>query len=335
MGLAYLLFYVAADYGSRSSAYTGLGEAFMSPGVVVRHFWILIADLATALPSDTVGGGPMLAEIGMAVLGIVAAAAIAFALRAEMGARWLAAAVGLTVLPGTLAIVGGRVLTVALFASTALVALAIERGLQASRDRRRRFLTRAIAGVAACSLGAVHLVGAPAIRVTIARELTRVAEQEELQTDRVPRCQGIMVIVAASDPTISTYVPVRLTLRGRAPERFHVLSLAPVDHRIERVTASSFELASARAGGSRAIWERLYRAGPVPPGTRVTLPHLEATVLEARDGAPARVRFAFDEPLDSAHLCFLQWKDNRLSRIAPLRPGDTIDLPHEPGPTGF
>jgi hypothetical protein len=331
----YLLFYVAADYGSRSSAYTGLREALTGPVLVLRHFWILVADLATALPADVVAMGPMRAEIGMATLGAVAAAAIAFVLRADSRAHWLGVAVALTILPGTLAVVGGRVLTLALFASTALVALAIQRGVRTMRDRGRLLVTRAIAGVAVCGLGLIHCAGAPAIRVTIARELTRLAVEEERQADRVPHCSGVMVIVAASDPLISTYLPVRLSLRGRAPERYHVLSFAPVDHRIEQVTATSFELATARPEGPRPLWERLFRAGPVPAGLRVTMPHLEATVLEERDGAPARVRFVFDEPLDSPHLCFLQWKGHQLSLMAPPKPGDAIALRHEPGPAGF
>jgi hypothetical protein len=335
IALIYLLFYVGADYGARSSAYTGLREALTSPLLVLRHFWILIADLATALPADVVGAGPMRAEIGIAALGAVAAAAVAYGLRAESRARWLSVAVALAILPGTLAIVGGRVLTIALFASTALVALAIQRGVQTMRDRERLLVTRSVAGVAVCALGLIHCAGAPAIRVTIAREFARLAVEEERQASRVPRCPGVMVIVAASDPIISTYLPVRLGLRGRAPERYHVLSFAPVDHRIEQVTPTSFELTSARPEGPRPLWERLFRATPVPAGTRVTMPHLEATVLEARDGAPARVRFVFDEPLDSPHLCFFQWKGQQLSLLAPPKPGDAIDLPHEPGPAGF
>lgn len=335
IALTYLLFYIAADYGSRSSAYTGLREALTSPVLVLRHFWILVAELGTALPSDLVAGRSLRMQMGMAVLGVAAAAMIIFPLRREKHARWLVVAAALTIPPGTLAIVGGRVLTLALFASTALVATVIHRGWRPLRDGEAGRGTRIVAGLSVCVLALAHIAGAPAIRVVIARELTRVAVAEERQTDLVPPCPGVMVIVASSDPTISTYVPVRLRLRGRAPERYHVLSFAPVDHRIDRVTAMGFDLTSVRTDGLRPLWERLFRAGPVSAGTRVVMPHLEATVLEDRDGAHSRVRFEFDEPLGSAHFCFLQWNGQQLSRFAAPKPGDVIDLPHHPGPTGF
>jgi hypothetical protein len=333
--LGYLVWYVGAGYGSQSSAYLGLREAVTSPGLVVRHFWILVAELATALPSDIVADGPARAATGMAVLGAVAAAALAFAVRRDRYARWLGVAAGLTILPGTLAIIGGRVLTLALAASTALVAIVIQRGWRTARDRARGAGTRLAAGLVAGGLVVLHVPGAAVIRFTIARELTAVAMEEERQTDQVPPCPGAMVIVAASDPIISTYVPVRLRLRGRPPERLHVLSFAPVDHRIDEVTTTSFELTSARTDGRRRVWERLFRAGPMPAGAQVNLPHLTATVLEDRDGAPARVRFDFDEPLDSPRFCFLHWNGQHLAPLAPPRPGDVVHLPHKPGPMGF
>jgi hypothetical protein len=277
----------------------------------------------------------MTAQMAMAALGIVAATAMAFAVRTERPARWLAVAVGLAVLPGTLATVGGRVLTIALFASTALVALVLDRGGRVVRDRQRPLHTRAIAGLAVCALGLLHVGGASSVRVVIASDFARIALEEERQADLVPPCPDVMVIVAASDAAISTYVPLRLRLRGRPPQRYHVLSVAPTDHRIDTIAARSFELTSARANGNRSLWERLFRSGPVPAGTHVELPGLDVTVLEDRDGAPTRVRFVFDGRLDSSRICFLEWNNNRLSRLPPLNARDVVDIPHEPGPIGF
>jgi hypothetical protein len=66
---------------------------------------------------------------------------------------------------------------------------------------------------------------------------------------------------------------------------------------------------------------------PVAPRT--------ARVIEDRLGVPVRVRFDFGEPLDSPGLCFREWRDGAVRPFAPPKPGETRDVPHQPGPTGW
>ena len=109
-------------------------------------------------------------------------------------------------------------------------------------------------------------------------------------------------------------------------------SLAQSDHRIDNVTRTGFDLVTSGSDRVKSVWERLYRSDPLVAGTAVRLPGLDATVIEDRDGAPVRVRFDFGEPLDSAHLCLLQWRDGGIIPLHPPAPGETVDLPYQPGP---
>jgi hypothetical protein len=144
-----------------------------------------------------------------------------------------------------------------------------------------------------------------------------------------------MILVAASDPIIATYVPSMMTLKDHPPERARVLSMAPVDHQIERVTATGFDLVLMQLPLERTLWERLFRRAPLSAGTHVTMSSLDATVVEDRGGVPTRLRFDFGEPLNSPHLCFYQWKDGKIQPLAAPKLGEVIVLPHQRGPMGM
>ena len=250
--------------------------------------------------------------------------------------RWMPIAAAAAAVPGTLALVGGRVLTVALVPASGVVAVLIARGTSEARQRGMSRLARHAATLAVFALAFAHLVAAPILRVAIGTELTRVAEAQHVQATRAPSCSGLMVVIAAADPTIAMYVPATAALEGRDPGKgLRVLSLAAADHRIENVTLSGFDLVSFRRTPTRSVWELLYRRRPIPSGTHVTVPPLDVTVIEDFDGAPTRVRFDFGQPLDSPDLCFVEWRDGRVRSLPPPAPGRTIEIPHQPGPLGF
>ncbi len=91
-----------------------------------------------------------------------------------------------------------------------------------------------------------HFVTGPAMRTIIGFELARLAREQHAVADRMGPCPGVMVLVAAADPTIATYVPATLALHDRGPERLRVLSLAQSDHRIDNVTRTGFDLGDLR-----------------------------------------------------------------------------------------
>ncbi len=215
------------------------------------------------------------------------------------------------------------------------MAIVIVRGAAAFGERTRPTVIRAFLAVAVVGLGFGHLVAAPALRVVMASVLSTLARDSQTLAAAAPPCRGIMVMVAASDPSLSTYLAPTLIVQGRAPASFRVLSMAAADHRIENVTGSGFDLAILAAVPRQTIWERLYRHTGLDPGYRVATPGLEVAVVEARGGAPTRLRVDFGQPLDSPDLCFVAWRGGALARLPPLAPSAAIDIPHEPGPMGW
>jgi hypothetical protein len=345
IALIYLGLYLSLDYGAQSSGgYVGLDGRVSSLLTIARHFWILLGEMVSGIPSDAVIVATPNQQAVAAWCGVGAALvawAVASASWGHWEARhrnaigWMAAASLGAALPGTFSILGGRVLTMALVPASGVMAVLLSAGASAIRDRTKGLSVRILLSIALGIFALLHLVFAPFVRVAMGLNVTNIAYALQDQMRRVPSCPGVMVMVAAADPTISMYVPAALVLEGRAPERVRLLSMAAVDHRIERVTRTGFDLVSNRSGEGRTIWERLYRGAPVPAGTRVTMGSFDVQVVEDREGAPVRTRFDFGEPLDSPHLCFVQWRDGNLARLTPPGPGETVDLPYTPGPMGF
>lgn len=344
LSVAYLTAYMLMDYGARGSGiYVDAAGGFGSLALVSRRFLILLAELVAATPSDAFAAGPGALETIGAVWGVLVVAGAAGIWRISRGhvpqhrrssVRWLTAAAAAAVLPGTLASLGGRVLTIALVPASAIVAMLLVAGLSAAFSGRVRGARRLFVVVTAGGLAAGHLVVAPAVRVIVGLSLGRIAAETHTQAAHVPPCRSVMVIVAAADPAVATYVPATLLLWDQHPERLRVLSMAPADHRIERVTDTGFDLVTLDPGRSSSLWERLYRREPLRAGARVVVPSLDALVVEDVGGIPVRVRFDFGAPLDSPDLCFLQWRDGRLRPLRVPAHG-TIYLPHEPGPMGW
>lgn len=343
--LIYLVGYVAMGYGVRGTGgYIGLTDGVAGAAAAVRHFLILMGELSAATPSDAVGTATATAQTFAAAWGLLMTVVVwaAFQLsrphvdpRDALTMRWLPAAAAAAAVPGAFALVGGRVLTLALVPASGVVAIVIVAGWSAIVDGRRPVRGRRFVIVTAIGLAAGHLVAAPLIRLAMARQLTRVAVEQHDLAARVPVCAGVMVLAVAADPTVATYVPATLAFRNRGPDRLRVLSMAPRDHRIENVTATGFDLVTLGGARKRTIWEQLYGFRPMPTGTRVKLTSLNAQVIEDQDGIPVRVRFDFGEPLESGGLCFFQWRDGTIGPLALPRIDEAVDLPHHPGPMGW
>jgi hypothetical protein len=341
----YLAGYVVMDYGVRGSGgYVSIGDGVGSAPVVVRHFLILLAELIAATPSDAFGTASASVQLGGAIWGtVVAGVAIAVfwltrSNRSPEDAsamRWLPAAAAAAALPGALALIGGRVLTVALVPASGAVAVLIVSGLTALRGGVPGRASRIFVKVAVVCLAIDHLIAAPLLRLATDAALTRFAAQQEEIAAQTPACTGLMILAAAADPIVTTYVPATMVLRNRGAERLRVLSMARANHRIENVTATGFDLVTLGAHPTRTVWERLYGGGLMPSGTRVTLTSFAATVLEDREGVPSHVRFDFGEALASTHLCLCVWRDGAIVPIEKPEPGEVIDLPYYPGPMGW
>ena len=341
----YLAFYAVQGYGTRSTAaYVPLTLDVESSAAVLRHFGILAGDLVAGTPSDIFGLAPVTVQTIGAVWGalMVGAAWWLFSIvrprldaREATAARWMGLAAVAAALPGTLAIVGGRVLALALVPASGVASILMLRGWTMRRDLHPSAAVRAIASLIVVIIAFGRFVTGPVMRVAIGTSLSRVARVQQDQAAAVTPCRGVMVLVAAADPIIATYVPSMMTLKDHPPERVRVLSMAPVDHRIERVTTTGFDLVLEQTPAARTLWERLFRRAPLTAGTHVKISSLDATVIEDRSGIATRMRFDFGEPLASPHLCFFQWRDEQVQPLAAPRPGETTVLPHQRGPMGL
>jgi hypothetical protein len=345
MTVIYLAAYIAMGYGVRGTGgYIGFTSGVAGAAGAVRHFLILMGELTAATPSDAVGTASATAQTLAAVWGLLMTLVVwaAFRLsrthadhRDTSAMRWLPAAAAAAALPGVFALVGGRVLTLALVPASGVVAIVIVAGVSVMVRGRRRFRQRLLVIVPTVGLVIGHLFAAPVIRIAMAKLLTRLAVEQHDLAALAPECKGEMVLAVAADPTVATYVPATLAFRNRGPEHVRVLSMAPRDHRIENVTTSGFDLVTLGGARIRTVWEQLYGSHPMASGTRVTLSSLTAQVIEEQDGIPVRVRFDFGDPLDSGRLCFFQWRDSRLAQFTPPKPHQVVDLPHHPGPMGW
>jgi hypothetical protein len=340
--VAYLLAYVAMDYGvGGSAAYVAPSADLQTLMRLGRHAFILAGELVAATPSDAFGSAEPASQTVAALWGAVTIAAAWGVVRLawpdvdpreRLALRWMPVAAAGALLPGTFAIVGGRVLTLALAPATAVMAVVFVRGFAAARNRTLSRTARAIAAVVVLGFGAGQFVAGPVLRVGLGRLLAETARAQHELAARLPPCSGTMVIVAAADPTVASYVPATLLLRDRGPARLRVLSLADRDHRLDEVTRTGFDLTTLGGARERTMWERLFRQEPVPAGLHVSTAGLDVTVLEADNGAPVRLRAEFDVPLDSPELCLMQWRDRTLKPLERPAPGSTVTLPYERGP---
>ncbi len=341
----YFAGYVAMGYGVRSTGgYIEFTSGVAGAAGAVRHFLILMGELAAATPSDAVGTASVTTQTLAAAWGFVTTLVVwaAFRLsrthaddRDTAAMRWLPVAAAAAALPGAFALVGGRVLTLALIPASGVVAIVIVAGFSVMTRGRRPSRRRLLVIVPTVALVVAHLFAAPLLRIAMAKLLARLAVEQHDLAALVPACNGVMVLAAAADPTVATYVPATMAWRNRGPVHLRVLSMAPRDHRIENVTATGFDLVTLGGARTRTIWEQLYGSYPMASGTRVALSSLTAHVIEEQGGVPVRVRFDFGEPLDSGRLCFYQWRNSTLSQLTPPQPGRVVELPHHPGPMGW
>jgi hypothetical protein len=345
LSAVYLALYVGLGYGARGSG----GYAAISPSIAtfsmgLRHWLILLGELAVGAPSDPSGSASTAVQwiaAGGSAIAVAIVAAMVRLSRAWIAPRemtaliWMAVAAAAAAAPGALAPIGGRVLTLALLPASGVAAIAILGGVNVLRSGTLSHSRKWLGGAALTALAFGHLVTGPLVRIGAGVELARIGRDQYRIASSVPPCEGGIAIVAAGDPTVSTYVAPTLLLGDRPIQDMHTLSMAAVDHRLERVAEASFDLVVLRNGREPDLWERLYRNTPIAAGDRVTVKSFDAAVREVENGWPTRVRFTFRAPLESGAVCFLQWRHARLEHVPLPTVGGAVAIPHERGTLGW
>jgi hypothetical protein len=341
----YLVFYVVSGYGARGSgAYLNPRAA---PGTfavtVLVRVCILLGELVVATPSDAAAAVPPLHPAFAAWGALVTVGALlllrtlwsGLTERERTTLRWLLPGGLAAAVPGAVGVIGGRVLVLPLVAGGALVAVLLVRGWAAAREPgRARALRWALrSAVALLVLG--HFIFGPLFRMALGVGLSQIAQAQARIARETPECAGTMIMVAAADPSLGFYVPVAMKLQGRTLGGFRQLSAAPHAHRLERTSATAFDLVVDTNDRKPGFWEQVHRATPPPVGLSLNLQGNHVLVKESNEGGPMRVHFDFGRPLESPDLCFVSWRDGALRPLALPAPGGVLPLSHSLGPMGL
>jgi hypothetical protein len=337
--LGYVALYSALGYGIEHSALylSPLSDPIAYLSGAVTRLPVLLGEMAIALPAFLWGWSeaarPVLALLGLAASALVGA--LAYRASGSAAERRKLAFLATAAIAGSLPMVGGvvdgRMLLIPFFSSMPIVAIAIEGAFCASRTAPRRRLLGALgAGVFVlhAAFGGCIRVGGTALMAGIAERQKALA----LGVDR-SRCAAgaTSYVVSGADPSLClSGLTSLLYYRPELEPRLAVLSLAPHDQRVERTADGAVVLHVDDLPRRATIFEGLFRDDPLAAGDRVDLDELSATVLATERGLPTRVRFELPE-----NACLLWLERGVLVGHALPRAGETLRVPHEPGPFGL
>jgi hypothetical protein len=339
--LAYLLLYKALGYGTRGSG------SYIDPFGQPRRFLANAAERALVLIGGFLGGPPAdytLAHpqmkpvlIAIAVVLLTVFALMLRQLRLEPGparhARWLAIGALMSLLPTLGGFPGIRLLLLPSIGGVAVTSLLIWRAFTAWRKRGGLGWK-----IALPVLVLFEVVRPPlflGVMVSgyrkVAQENLRISSEAEWPSSPDTR----VVVLNASDLLVSLYTnSVRIAETGVAQGAWWVLSSAPLDHVVSRLSADTLELDTVDGTMLAGPYEQLFRAPDLllPAGASVQLGGLEVRVLADQEGRPTRLAAKFDRPLDDPSLWFMTFRDGQLRHVVLPPAGTTLRLPWTRGP---
>ena len=349
VGLAWAAAYVAGGYGSSGSGLylDPLGD----PGTFARAAWgravVLVGALlgpvtadAWALSEQAVW--PLVAQGVGALVGtalLVRAAWPHVSVQARSGVLWLAAGSAAALIPMLAGPPSDRMLLLPSVGAAAAIGVTLDvpwtAWSGASGHRARTWAVRGLAGI--------HLALAPLLWLGHSVLFTFAAAAQQQVVDDLPLDPSTLpdqriIVLAASDPMANIFALDALLYAGLpAPRSFSVLSTAPLDHRLVRTDEARFSLSTVGGAMHRSMMEQLYRpiSDPLVPGDRVVIAPLSVEVLEGDAQGPTRILVTLATAPEGVETVFLTWQGGRLERVALPPPGESMDLPWEPGPSGM
>lgn len=341
---AYLAYYRANGHEAAGNDY--YLEPFTSPArfaaAAAERVPILVADQFAGLPTELshfTDVRPLIAlgllvGLGMALLYRALGASIPETERQSL--RWLSlGAVG-----GLVAACGGypgsRLLLVPGLGGAAIIAVVVRRGLLDAARPASRAVRAACWALAIVNVGLAPLAfeGNALTTAAIARGTERAAAAAEIE----PPWPRAVYVVAASDPMASMYAGGVMAATGdpRASS-WGILSMARRSHRLRRTGPRAFSLEVTEGtffdGGFVGVFRDTRIAMHVGDSMRVGPGRV--SVAATKDGAPTRIDFEAESPLDDPRLAFLAWKDGRLRSLRLPAIGESLELAWEPGPSGL
>lgn len=286
-------------YGARGMPlYANPMEA---PGLFLQRLWQNVPTLV----GDALLGAPGFMHLALfwALLGMAFFWVLLRAIRDPAMRRlsmWLVLGGLLSVVPGAVTVYSSRLLLIPALGVLSGLCLASVDVVQGARSRPIWRTVPMAAIVLLMVLG--HGVAAPLasfLEVFQLRHASRVVQEAAVKS---PLDARPTVLVAAPDLFSLHYPALVRTLHGRpAPRRWVVLSPSPGHHQLVRVSERELDVI---AGGDPLLgnysgWAYRSDASPLRVGDQFQTEEVHVSVLQA--GAPTRLRFRFEQPLDAYH----------------------------------
>ena len=364
--VGYAASYLLTDSGARGSGgyLDPLGDPAGFARALPGRVLLLLGSLFGATPLDLLNVEPGL-SLPLLIAGagfcLVVAVWLPAALRRltpdeAAAVRWLGPGALGSLLVGTPALLGERLLLAASLGGAVVLAVLLRDGWRRWRAGERR----PWAAVGLLALGVPNLVLAPILLpaktvmfVGFCDNYRRLAREADIAAPVPAR-----VVILAMEDLLAIHLPLLRAMelglgadelrRLRAalerggpavealprPDRFGyrrttVLSVATTEHRLKRTAPDTLELSTPRGTLLDGPWAVTMRRPDraLARGSVVQLGDFRATVLDDHQGRPTRVAFRFDRSLEDPSLVLLAVVGGQLQRFQPPPLGVDIALP--------
>jgi hypothetical protein len=180
------------------------------------------------------------------------------------------------------------------------------------------------------------------VETALALRAISAAEKQMAESAEVGNCSqhGYLYLLTGADlsvalfagPALASYAPQKA-----GAERFRVLSFAPHPQQLRREARNVLEFEVLAKTPKRGPIQDMLRSAehPLRPGSQIPLGELRVRTLATGGGTWTRVRLEFQEDLDPGRVCLIAWRGGRLEAVSLPDLGDTVEIPHEPGPMGM
>ena len=338
----YVLVHQSLGYGAKASGIYAdpLGDPLGYLAAIGRGLPLLSADVLFGAPVEwlaqpSLGAAWVPWGCALAVVSVVALLPAALRRRSAWvtrSVRWLGLGAAISMLPLLASFLSGRLGVVPSIGGHVIVALLVLDGLSCLRRRPAGIGRIARGGLAVLLLGA-HAIADPILGhrdLKSLRTFNRIGAQRAraMPVEDAAAPQQRWVVLTVSDPMTLIYPPwVRWSAGHPLPVAWWVLSMAPVVHRMTRVAPDALILEVEQGAMLRTPVEQLFARSQdrFEPGTEIDLEGMRVRIEHtADDGAPTRVRYIFDRPLEDPSLRFFMVSPAGLLRY-PMGPvGSTV-----------
>jgi hypothetical protein len=142
-------------------------------------------------------------------------------------------------------------------------------------------------------------------------------------------------VLAASDPMVSVYAPLKLAAEGRGHGCWTWVSGAKADVRITRTSATTIMIEPLGLTLMHGAFETLYRDPAIAfhQGDTATVCGERVSVSRLEGGLPSAIELHVEDMADPK-VALLVWQGGQLRRISPPAMGASLVVPWSVGPSG-